>query len=188
LFCFSSSSSAGSWLYNVGDISVPVAFEPVRKSIRCCELKTRREKRRAEVTKSGRMRSLIDVCANKPINFKWVLFDTWFGSAEKMRHIKIMHGKDFVGSLKVGRLVALSEEDRKKRRFIRVDQIEWRYGDAVAGWPKGPGLSRPAGAPSLYKQRKTEASASHVSPAAIQTGSAPGLRTGRRAVRFSGRS
>jgi SRSO17 transposase len=124
-------------LYHAGDVSIPVAFEPIRKPVRYCDLETRREKRRAEVTKNELVRSMIDTCVKNRINFRWVLFDSWYGSAENMRHIKTKHGKEFVGALKSNRLVALSEEDRKRKRFVRVDRIEWKEGETVVGWPKG---------------------------------------------------
>jgi hypothetical protein len=38
------------YLYYSKEVSLPVAFEWVKKPIRCCDLKTRREKRKSEVT------------------------------------------------------------------------------------------------------------------------------------------
>ena len=46
-------------LYHVGDVSVPAAFELIRKPIRFSDLKTRREKRRSEVTKNELLRAMI---------------------------------------------------------------------------------------------------------------------------------
>lgn len=39
--------------------------------------------------------------------------------------------------LKSNRLVALTEADRAKGNFVRIDQIEWSEQKAVSGWLKG---------------------------------------------------
>jgi len=46
-------------------------------------------------------------------------------------------GKHFIAALKDNRLVALSEEDRKKKRFVRVDELDFPEQTAVQGWLKG---------------------------------------------------
>ena len=58
-------------------------------------------------------------------------------SVDNMEHIKLKHGKDFIGALKSNRLVALTEEDRAKGRFVRIDQIECPEQEAITGWLKG---------------------------------------------------
>lgn len=124
-------------LYHVCGVSIPAAFELIRKPIRFCEIKTRREKRRSEVTKNELMRSMIDTCVQNQIKFHWILFDSWFSSVDNMKYIKVKHEKDFTGVLKSSRLVALTREDQKRKRFTRVDQIEWPEQEAVTGWLKG---------------------------------------------------
>jgi hypothetical protein len=123
-------------LYHVSDVSIPVAFELIRKPIRFSDLKTRREKRRSEVTKNELMRSTIDICMKNKIKFTWVLFDSWFSSVDNMEHVKLGHEKEFIGALKSNRLVALTEEDRKNKKFTRIDQIKWSEQEAVTGWLK----------------------------------------------------
>ena len=49
-------------VYHVGDISIPVAFELIRKPLEYCDLKTRKQKRASLVTKNELMRSMLDVC------------------------------------------------------------------------------------------------------------------------------
>ena len=48
--------------------------------------------------------------------------------ATKKRH--------FIAALKDNRLIALSEEDRKKKRFIRVDELDFTERTSVRGWLK----------------------------------------------------
>jgi SRSO17 transposase len=102
-------------LYHVNGVSIPVAFELVRKNSYSCELDTRQEKRVSAVTKNEQMRAMIDACVHNQLKFKWILADTWFASTENMKHIKQTHGKDFVMALKSNRLVALRETDRKQK-------------------------------------------------------------------------
>ena len=49
--------------------------------------------------------------------------------ATKKRH--------FIAALKDNRLIALSQEDRKKKRFIRLDELDFPEQTAVQGWLKG---------------------------------------------------
>ena len=65
-------------LYQVGDMSIPVAFELIRKPLEYCDLKTRKRKRASLVTKNELMRSMLDVCMNNKLKFRFVLFDIWF--------------------------------------------------------------------------------------------------------------
>ena len=104
-------------LDHINDVSIPIAFDLIRKSIRFSDLKTRREKRRSEVTKNERLRSMIDTCMKNKIQFTWARFDSWFSSVDHMEHIKLQHKKEFIGTLKSNRLAALTEEDRKNKKF-----------------------------------------------------------------------
>ena len=54
-------------LYHVDNISIPIAFDLVRKPIRFSDLKTRREKRRSEVTKNELMRAMMDKIRLDPV-------------------------------------------------------------------------------------------------------------------------
>ena len=80
---------------------------------------------------------MIDTCMKNRIKFTWSLFDSWFSSVDNMKYIKLEHKKEFIGALKSNRLVALTEEDRKNKKFTRIDQIEWSEQEVVAGWLKG---------------------------------------------------
>ena len=80
-------------LYHVNDVSIPTAFDLIRKPIRFRGLKTRREKRRSEVTKNEMLRLMIDTCMKSKIKFTLALFDSWFSSVDNMEHIKLQHKK-----------------------------------------------------------------------------------------------
>lgn len=124
-------------LYHNEGVSLPVAFELIRKPIRYCEVKTQREKRMSEVTKNEQLRSMVDTCCRNQLKFSWVLADIWFASAENMSHIKQTRHKDFIMAMKSNRLVALSEADHRNRCYTRLDQLEWPEAGVVTGWLKG---------------------------------------------------
>jgi hypothetical protein len=123
-------------LYHVDDISIPVAFELIKKPVQYSDLKTKRRKRKSLVTKNDLMRQLLAVCVGNKLKFRFVLFDIWFSSAENMRCIKKTHEKDFVCALKGNRLVALSEENQTAKRFGRIDELQWSEEKAFTVWLK----------------------------------------------------
>jgi hypothetical protein len=123
-------------LYQVGDISIPVAFELIRKPLEYCDLKTHKRKRASLVTKNELMRTMLDVCVKNKLKFRFVLFDIWFSSKENMSYIKETLKKDFVCALKSNRLVALSEEDYQNNRFTSIEELPWQEESKFTGWLK----------------------------------------------------
>ena len=97
---------------------------------------TRQVKRKSEKTKNDMMRQMIHVCLQNALQFRFVLMDSWFSSEENFDFIT-SRGKHFIAALKDNRLVALSQEDCKKKRFVRVDELEFSEQSAVQGWLKG---------------------------------------------------
>lgn len=123
-------------LYYVGDISIPVAFELIRKPVAYCDLKTRKRKRASLVTKNELMRAMLDACMNNNLKFRFVMFDIWFSSKENMCHIKETLQKDFICALKANRLAAVSEEDYKNNRFTSIEDLSWQEETVYTGWLK----------------------------------------------------
>lgn len=123
-------------LYHSNGTSVPVAFELVKKPFMYCDLKTRQVKRKGEMTKNEMMRQMIETCVCNTLKFCFVLMDSWFSSVENFDFI-IDKGKHFIAALKDNRLVALSEEDRKNKRFVRVDELDFSEKTTVQAWLKG---------------------------------------------------
>lgn len=105
-------------VYHIGDLSLPVAFELIRKPLEYCDLKTRKRKRASLVTKNEWMRSMLEVWVKNKLKFRFVLFDIWFSSKENRCPIKETLQKDVVCALKANRLVAVSEEEYQNNRFI----------------------------------------------------------------------
>ena len=123
-------------LYHVDEVSLPVAFEVIKKPVEYCDLKTKKRKRKSLVTKNELMRQMLDVCVANKLKFRFVLFDIWFSSAENMRYIKKTHEKDFVCAVKGNRLIALSEEDQAAKRFIRIEKLDWSEEKIHTAWFK----------------------------------------------------
>lgn len=123
-------------LYHAREVSIPVAFEVISKPIRFCDVATRQEKRRSEVTKNELLQQMFVSCVNNQLKFRYVLMDSWFSAKENFELIR-RRGKHFVAVLKDNRLVALSASDRQQGRFVRVDSLNLSDKQAVRGWLKG---------------------------------------------------
>ena len=123
-------------LYYCTGMSIPVAFELVKKPIQYSDIATKRLKRKSEKTKNEMMREMIDACIGQALKFRFVLIDSWFSSEENFNLITDK-GRHFIAALKDNRLVALSEEDRKNKRFTRVDELNFSEQTPVRGWLKG---------------------------------------------------
>jgi hypothetical protein len=123
-------------LYYSQDVSIPVAFELVKKPIQFCDLASRQVKRASEVTKNEQMRAIIQTCVNNQLKFKYILMDSWFSAKENFEFIR-RKKKHFISALKNNRLVALSLEDKKKGRFVHISSLELLDQQAVRGWLKG---------------------------------------------------
>ena len=123
-------------LYYCNGTSIPVAFELVKKPLQYCDVATKRLKRKSEVTKNELMREMIETCIGNALKFRFVLMDSWF-SSEKNFNFITGKGRHFIAALKDNRLVALSEDDKKKKCFVRVDELNFPEKTAVQGWLKG---------------------------------------------------
>lgn len=123
-------------LYQVGEITIPVAFELIHKPVVFSDLKTRKVKRKSLVTKNELLRAMLSVCMQNQLKFRYVLFDIWFSSKENMIFIKKTIEKDFVCGVKKNRLVALSEEDAQAKRFVRIEDLDWSEETVFTVWLK----------------------------------------------------
>lgn len=123
-------------LYHCGDISIPVAFEVIKKPILFCELKTKQVKRASEVTKNELLRDMFSSCVQNSLTFQYVLLDSWFASVDNFEFIR-GKDKDFIGALKDNRLIALTREDKLNGRYVRVDSLDLLDKQVVRGWLKG---------------------------------------------------
>ncbi|GAK49880.1 transposase IS4 family protein [Candidatus Moduliflexus flocculans] len=108
-------------LYPIDGKNSPVAFELITKPIRFCDLKTRREKRKSEVTQNELARQMLQVCTWNQLSFRVVLMDSWFASKDNMTVIRLTLNKAFVRAIQGNRTVALSALDNMNRRFVQIE-------------------------------------------------------------------
>ncbi len=123
-------------VYHCADVSIPVAFEVIKKTVSFCDLKTRQEKRVSDVTKNELFRDMLLSCIRNELKFKFVLLDSWFTSVDNFAFIR-SYKKDFIGAMKDNRLVALTKEDKRNGRYVRIDSLNLLDKQAVRGWMKG---------------------------------------------------
>lgn len=125
------------YIYNAGEISIPIGFDVVKKPIEFCSLKTQKRKRQATITKNELTRNYLKICQQNQIKYKYVLADSWFASKENMNWINQHLKKQFIMALKSNRTVALSEEEKQKGKFSRIDSLSWSKTEPVEAWLKG---------------------------------------------------
>ena len=124
-------------LYHAGDVSVPVAYELVRKPILFCDVKTRQVKHKSQVTKNQLLRQMLRVCQQNRLLYRYVLADSWFAAKDNLTFIRQGLDKHFIVALKANRTVALSEQDKAQGRFVRIDSLDWSDPKPVLAWIKG---------------------------------------------------
>jgi DDE superfamily endonuclease len=124
-------------LYHVSGVSLPVAFELVRKPYLYSDLATRKVKRKSEETKNDMLRQMLKTCRQNQLKYRYVLADSWFSAQENLTFVRQDLGKHFVVALKSNRTLALTLEDKKQGRFARIDQLSWPEQEPIKAWLKG---------------------------------------------------
>lgn len=111
-------------LYHVNDVSLPVGYHLIEKTEFYIDKKTKKEKRRSPISKNKVFQQLLQQAVDNEIPFRYVLADVWFASAKNMMFVKHELNHDFIMPIKTNRKVALSLEDKKQGRYVRVDELE----------------------------------------------------------------
>lgn len=119
-----------SCLARYGDTALPIGFEVVHKDVQFQDPKTNKKKRCASVTKNEHFRNLLKQARVNQIEFEYILADNWFGAKENMEFINDELNKKFIFGLKANRLVALSEEERKKGQYQNLSTLNLKDGEA----------------------------------------------------------
>jgi IS4 transposase len=112
----------------VGDASIPVAFELVKKTEWVFNEKKGRWQRKSPQTNNDLYRQMLKVCIKNRIGFGYVLNDVWYASSENMSYIKRELEKEFIMPLKSNRKVALSLEEKKRGNYEQVGSLELEPG------------------------------------------------------------
>ena len=125
-----------SCLVRYGDLSLPIGLEVVHKDVQFCDLKTKKEKRKASVTKNEYFRQLTRQALMNQVKFEYVLSDNWFGAKNNLEFIHNELKKKFIIGMKTNRLVALSDEERKKGQYQNLSTLNIKDGEARKAWLK----------------------------------------------------
>ena len=124
-------------VYSVNNITIPVGYELIKKPSLYCDIKTRKEKRKALKTKNEYFRTLLATCCKNSIKFRNVLADSWFSSKENMMFVRHDCNKDFIFAMKSNRLVWLTPPEIKSHAPIRLDALKFEKDKPLKVWISG---------------------------------------------------
>ena len=81
-------------------------------------------------------RSMIAQAVSNKVKFEYILADTWFGAKKNMEFIHYDMKKKFIFGVKANRLIALSEEDKKKGQYQNLNTLPLKDGEKRIVWLK----------------------------------------------------
>ena len=117
-------------------LRVPVAFECVKKTVRFCEVKTRKEKRQSAVTKNEMMRTMLnEAVKSRHLKFRYVPADSWFSSSDNLLFIHRLK-KYFLMDMKSNRLCMFAMQDRNRGQWTSLDKLPLQAEHPVKVWIK----------------------------------------------------
>lgn len=110
----------------LGTVVLPVAYELVVKTLRCA-IKDKKEVWRSERTKNEMLRDMVSACVSNSLRFTYVLCDSWYTNAENIKHVLGLK-KQLIGAVKSNLEVALSLQDKKAGKFIKLNELPLELG------------------------------------------------------------
>jgi hypothetical protein len=116
-------------------LRIPISYILILKTVLCCDLKTRKVKRQCLLTKNQMMQMMIQQAIANQLKFNYILADTWFATSDNMRFIDKCK-KFFIFELKDNRLAALSQPERSKGQWTRIDRLDLPDNTPVRVWLK----------------------------------------------------
>jgi len=125
-----------SCLVRYGDIALPLSYEVISKDLHFCDIKTKKEQRQSTSTKNQLFRAMVKQAINNKILFDYALADNWFGAKDNMEFIHYEIKKFFVFGIKTNRLIAFSEEERKKGQYHNLKSLNFNDGEKRIVWLK----------------------------------------------------
>lgn len=125
-----------SCLARYGDVALPIAYEPIRKDVVFCDMATKKVNRQSSTSKNELFRSMLAQSVANRVKFDYVLADNWFGAKKNIEFIHYEIKKKFVIGVKSNRLIALSEQDRKKGQYQNLNALLLKDGEKRIAWLK----------------------------------------------------
>ncbi len=123
-------------LIRYGEIALPIGYEAISKDLHFCDVKTKKEKRQSSITKNQHFRALVKQATLNHVLFDYVLADNWFGAKDNMEFIHYELKKFFIFGIKANRLIAFSEEERKKGQYHNLKSLDFKDGEKRKIWLK----------------------------------------------------
>jgi IS4 transposase len=111
-------------LYHAQEASFPVSVTIIAKTEYYIDKKDEKEKRRSPIEKNVSFREMARQAVENNIPFRYLLNDAWYASSENMRFVKIELRKDFVMPIKSNRNIALSLDDKRQGRYVKLSTLD----------------------------------------------------------------
>lgn len=118
------------------DFALPVSYEAILKDTHFCDIETKKEKRTASISKNEHFLNMVKQAISNDIKFDYVLADNWFGSKNNMECIHHEFKRKFIFGMKSNRLIALSEEDKKKGQYQKLKDLAIKDKEIKTVWLK----------------------------------------------------
>jgi len=126
-----------SLLFDAAGVSVPINAHLVEKTEGYVDQKTGQTKYRSLQTKNEMTRAMLLLAHAQNIQYRYVLVDSWFSSAETMNFIHDDLKKHYIMAVESSRTVALSEPDKLNGIFHRLDSLSYpEDGTPVRVYPR----------------------------------------------------
>ena len=125
-----------SCLVRYGDVTLPVGYEIIHKDIGYCDIESKKEKKKASLTKNDHFRNLIKQSVTNKVLFEYVLADNWFGAKDNLEYIHNLN-KYFIIGIKSNRTVASSLNDKTNGQFQQVTSLNLEDNQSVKVWLRG---------------------------------------------------
>jgi hypothetical protein len=130
------------FLYRPGagmhDFSMPISYEIIEKTICYYDEIAKKHKRKSELSKHDLLRNRLRILHHmNRVQFQVVLWDTWYSSIENFTFVNDELKKTFISAIKSNRLVALTEQEVKEKRFIHISDLDWQKAGIYKVYLKG---------------------------------------------------
>jgi len=103
---------------------IPLNFSIVKKTKTIYDEKKGKERRVSELTKNQMYQKMLNQIIKNKVQFKYVINDVWYSSADNMVYIKKKSGKEFIMPIKSNRKIAMKREDKIYEKYVTVSSLE----------------------------------------------------------------
>jgi len=79
---------------------------------------------------------MIAQAVDNKVKFEYILADTWFGAKKNMEFVHYEITKKFIFGIKANRLIAHSEEDKKRGQYQNLNTLPIKDGEKRIVWLK----------------------------------------------------